>query len=117
MIPVNRQNGTSVGIIGQLHLFLDDFSPYAGSSHLRKEDQCRDDVRSIIVRRYLHILVGAALVCVMPTFAKAHAFLDHANPRVGSTVTPAPKEMVPWFTQKLEPAFGSIEDRGLMPLS
>jgi hypothetical protein len=27
MIPVNRQNGTSVGIIGQLHFFLDDIFP------------------------------------------------------------------------------------------
>ena len=27
MIPVNRQSGTSVGIIGQLHFFLDDIFP------------------------------------------------------------------------------------------
>jgi len=27
MIPVNRQSGTSVGIIGQLHLYLDDIFP------------------------------------------------------------------------------------------
>src|SRR5262249_56871911 len=27
MIPVNWQNGTSVGIIGQLHFFLDDIFP------------------------------------------------------------------------------------------
>ena len=37
--------------------------------------------------------------------------LDHAAPRVGSTVSPAPKELVLWFTQKLEPAFSSIEVR------
>jgi hypothetical protein len=27
MIPVNRQSGTSVGIIGQLHFYLDDIFP------------------------------------------------------------------------------------------
>ena len=27
LIPVNRQSGTSVGIIGQLHLYLDDIFP------------------------------------------------------------------------------------------
>ena len=27
LIPVNRQSGTSVGIIGQLHFFLDDIFP------------------------------------------------------------------------------------------
>jgi hypothetical protein len=27
MIPVNRQSGTGVGAIGQLHLFLDDIFP------------------------------------------------------------------------------------------
>jgi copper resistance protein C len=43
--------------------------------------------------------------------ALAHAHLDHAAPRVGSTVTPSPKEVVLWFTEKLEPAFSSIEVR------
>ena len=27
MIPVNRHSGTSVGVIGQLHLFFDDIFP------------------------------------------------------------------------------------------
>ena len=27
MIPVNRQSGSSVGVIGQLHFFLDDIAP------------------------------------------------------------------------------------------
>jgi len=27
LIPVNRQSGTSVGVIGQLHFFLDDIFP------------------------------------------------------------------------------------------
>jgi hypothetical protein len=28
LIPINRQSGTNVGVIGQLHLFLDDLDPH-----------------------------------------------------------------------------------------
>jgi copper resistance protein C len=41
--------------------------------------------------------------------ARAHAFLDHASPLVGSTVPAAPHEVVLTFTQNLEPAFSSVE--------
>jgi len=57
------------------------------------------------------ILVFSVLLAAVPGSAFAHAMLDHAEPRVGSTVSPAPKEMVLWFTQQLEPAFSSIEVR------
>jgi methionine-rich copper-binding protein CopC len=43
--------------------------------------------------------------------AFAHAMLDHATPKVGSTVSAPPKDIVLWFTEKLEPAFSSIEVR------
>lgn len=43
--------------------------------------------------------------------AFAHAHLDRASPAVGSTVSSAPKEVVLWFTNQLEPAFSSIEVR------
>jgi copper resistance protein C len=49
-------------------------------------------------------------ITIVPT-AFAHALLDHANPRVGSTVTSAPKEVQMWFTEKLEPAFSNAEVR------
>ncbi|MGB8748636.1 MAG: copper homeostasis periplasmic binding protein CopC [Pseudolabrys sp.] len=49
------------------------------------------------------------LAAAGPAFAHAH--LDRAAPAVGSTVTPAPKEVVLWFTNQLEPAFSSIEVR------
>jgi methionine-rich copper-binding protein CopC len=39
----------------------------------------------------------------------AHAFLDHAEPRVGSKVSLAPTEVKIWFTQELEPAFSLIK--------
>ena len=41
--------------------------------------------------------------------AQAHAFLDHASPLVGSTVSSAPHEVVLTFTQNLEPAFSTVE--------
>jgi methionine-rich copper-binding protein CopC len=40
--------------------------------------------------------------------ASAHAFLDHAEPRVGNKVATAPREVTLWFTQKLEAAFSAI---------
>jgi methionine-rich copper-binding protein CopC len=40
--------------------------------------------------------------------AAAHAFLDHADPRVGNTVATPPREVRLWFTQKLEPAFSTV---------
>jgi copper resistance protein C len=43
--------------------------------------------------------------------AGAHAFLDHANPRVGNAVSTAPHEVTLWFTQDLEPAFSTVEVR------
>jgi methionine-rich copper-binding protein CopC len=42
------------------------------------------------------------------TLAHAHAFLDHADPRVGSTVT-APTQVKIWFTEELEGAFSKIQ--------
>lgn len=53
------------------------------------------------------LAIGLFLLGV-PT-AHAHAFLDHANPRVGSTVRTAPREVTLWFTQKLEPPFSSAQ--------
>ena len=41
--------------------------------------------------------------------AWTHAFLDHAEPRVGSSVAAAPRQLSLWFTQDLEPAFSTVE--------
>jgi len=40
--------------------------------------------------------------------AGAHAFLDRADPPVGSTVRTAPAQVRIWFTEELEPAFSRI---------
>jgi methionine-rich copper-binding protein CopC len=58
----------------------------------------------------ISILAAAILLAFMPsTGTQAHAFLDHAEPRVGSTVSTAPRELALFYTQNLEPAFSSVE--------
>jgi len=42
------------------------------------------------------------------TPARAHAFLDHATPAVGSTVHGSPPRVELWFTQELEPTFSTV---------
>jgi methionine-rich copper-binding protein CopC len=59
--------------------------------------------------RILTLATTALLILAAATAAHAHAFLDRAEPRVGSTTPTAPKEVVLSFTQNLEPAFSSVE--------
>lgn len=55
-------------------------------------------------------IVGLALAALLggAAGAGAHAFLDRADPRVGSTVRTPPAEVRLWFTESLEPAFSSV---------
>jgi methionine-rich copper-binding protein CopC len=53
--------------------------------------------------------VMSILFALGASAARAHAFLDHASPLVGSTVASAPHEVVLTFTQNLEPAFSTVE--------
>jgi len=55
--------------------------------------------------------LGAVLALASVTPVHAHAFLDHAEPRVGSTVQAAPAEVKIWFTQEIEQAFSSMSVR------
>jgi len=41
--------------------------------------------------------------------AGAHAFLDRADPRVGSTIRTPPAQVRLWFTENLEPAFSGVQ--------
>ena len=57
-------------------------------------------------------LAVAALALVLSAAAAyAHAYLDHASPRVGSTVKTSPNEVRLWFNQALEPQFTSAQVR------
>ena len=59
--------------------------------------------------RKLFTLVPLLLIVLSPVAARAHAFLDHASPLVGSTVPAAPHEVVLTFTQNLEAAFSTAQ--------
>jgi methionine-rich copper-binding protein CopC len=56
----------------------------------------------------MRILLTLALMLPCLAQAQAHAFLDHASPRVGST-GPAPAQVELWMTEDLEPAFTKIK--------
>ena len=55
------------------------------------------------------LLLALVALLLSGATAHAHAYLDHANPRVGSTVRTAPRQVTLWFTQKLEPSFSSAQ--------
>lgn len=49
------------------------------------------------------------LVSVATVTGWAHAFLDHADPRVGSQGKTSPWQVKIWFTEKVEPVLSRIE--------
>ena len=50
----------------------------------------------------------AIVILALPVSAWAHAFLDYAEPAVGSEIKESPAVVKVWFTQKLEPAFSTL---------
>jgi len=55
-------------------------------------------------------LLMIVLCCVAAVSAvSAHAFLDHADPRVGSTVHASPTEVKIWFTEGLILPFSDLK--------
>ena len=60
--------------------------------------------------RTLSIVASLLLLLVVGSVgAYGHAFLDRADPRVGSSVSAAPREVSLTFTQDLEAAFSTME--------
>jgi len=53
------------------------------------------------------VIALTAAIGVSPP-ARGHAFLDHASPPVGSSVSASPPVVTLWFTQDLEPAFSGV---------
>ena len=89
LIPVNRQSGTSVGVIAQLHLYLDDIFPY---DHRPADIWQHHRFREADVSVTDHETGSSSSLCfltlLLPTVpVLAHAMLDRANPRVGSSAT------------------------------
>jgi methionine-rich copper-binding protein CopC len=55
-----------------------------------------------------HALAGVAAIVLVPNLALAHAFPDHADPRVGATVSTPPGAVRIWFDGEIEPVFSTI---------
>ena len=53
-------------------------------------------------------LLFAVFFFIMPDTVIGHAFPDHADPKVGSTLTVSPDRVRIWFDSALEPVFSSI---------
>ena len=53
--------------------------------------------------------ICVAILLSLPATLLAHAFLDHADPKVGSVLAKPPSEIKLWFTQEIEPDFSTIE--------
>jgi methionine-rich copper-binding protein CopC len=53
-------------------------------------------------------LILAVALLLAPPPARAHAFPDHAEPRVGASVSPSPPEVRIWFDGEIEPVFSTI---------
>ena len=62
-------------------------------------------------RLALTALTVAGMGLLGPPRASAHAFLDHAEPRVGSSVSTAPAAVTLTFTETVEPGFCHVEVR------
>jgi methionine-rich copper-binding protein CopC len=59
-------------------------------------------MRGVVIGFFIILLVESARL-------EAHAFLQRAEPSVGSTVQTSPKEVRIRFTENIEPAFSSIQ--------
>ncbi len=62
--------------------------------------------------RSITVLTLALMLGAGTTAAHAHAMLAGAQPRVGSSVASAPRQVTLSFTQRLEPSFSSITVTG-----
>ena len=54
-------------------------------------------------------LTAALLITTASSAALAHAALSQASPPAGGTVATAPQEVALTFTERLEPAFSTVE--------
>ncbi len=53
-------------------------------------------------------IIFLLLLFLMPVAAQGHAYPDHADPKVGSTISMPPAIVRIWFDSELEPLFSSI---------
>ena len=98
IIPINERTGDNVGVIAQLHFYLDDLFPHSlGRPLFGGKPVKRASAFLLFI-----MLAGVARL-------EAHAFLQQAEPGVGSTVQASPSEVKIRFTERIEPAFSKIQ--------
>jgi methionine-rich copper-binding protein CopC len=62
----------------------------------------------MMTTRVIVAAFALAELFIVPAAVRGHAFLDHSDPAVGSTVPASPAVIHLWFTQQVEPAFSSV---------
>jgi methionine-rich copper-binding protein CopC len=61
------------------------------------------------MKTFKRFILSTAILLFTLRIAEAHAFLDHADPGVGSRIRTFPGAVRVWFTEKLEPAFCRLQ--------
>jgi len=95
IIPINSHTGNNVGVVGQTALLF--------RRHLTK------DFRNVDQSVTHETILSIAVLLVFIPFAWAHAFIDHAEPAVGSKLASPPGAVKIWFTERLESALSKIQ--------
>src|SRR5207253_11447149 len=86
---------------------LDRSNPFFPGRHISNDDR-QADIRKVMMK--VVTCVFASLLTMGAAFeAGAHAFLDHATRAVGSAIHSSPAQVRLWFTEKLEPAFSTVQ--------
>jgi methionine-rich copper-binding protein CopC len=62
-----------------------------------------------LMKAVTKLLLTACTLLLSLQGSWAHAFVDHAEPAVGSQIHGAPTQVKIWFTEKLEPALSKIQ--------
>jgi len=65
-------------------------------------------MRRYAERGVMVTLLSVTCLCMAPRDSLAHAYPDHADPKVGATISAAPSIVRIWFDSDLEPLFSSI---------
>ncbi len=58
--------------------------------------------------RSILAILSVSLLCALSGTSWGHAFPDHSDPKVGSTVSGPPSIVRIWFDSDLEPAFSTL---------
>jgi methionine-rich copper-binding protein CopC len=67
----------------------------------------KKSARSSDVRTATALLFTVFLL-IIPSAARGHAYPDHADPKVGATISASPNRVSIWFDSELEPDFSTI---------